>query len=688
MRRPPGCAVNVAIGVVAFVAASAASVSRAQDLANLFPEEADVYTATSGLARLSLPPAVVAASAPDLSDVRLFDRAGREVPYAVDPGVPQGLERTARVVAAARVSDLQREEIPRTDAASATREVYRVVLPEDAPAGGAWTLVVDAARPRWVRRVAVRGVSADGATVALVPRASLVRLGQPLVDRDRLVLPPFDGGEIELVIEGEEGFFLEPTLRFESERRLAPDAAAEIPLRVLGQRTAGGRTVVEVERPPALASARLRLATTTPAFDRRVTVEDVRPDGTTRALGSGRIARAALPADAAAAPRLDVGVAPARGDHLRLTIEDGDSPPLEALAVALAYDAPALLFALPAASGDAPSGVLRFGGGRAYVPRYDVAALLRDAATASAGVAEPSRLPQARLGPVRRNPAFDARPALAAVLRPGAPVEIDAWQWQRPVTIPDSPEGLAEIRLGPDDLSRAQTSLGDLRVVDAEGRQWSWIVEPALARASVDLTAGGPRSADGRSVWTIALPAAPLVLDRIVLHPARPVLDRRYTLRTRGDDGRERVLAEGTLAQDLRRPRPVAIDFPAARMDRLELEVVDGDDAPIELARVEAALALPSLLVAAPAGRYLLLAGNPDAALPRYEIEGARSLLRDLRRVPAAPGEGRDNPDWTGTPGGSARRRALLQQAAVWGVIVLAVAVLGFVTLRLVRRPD
>ena len=663
-----------------------ATAARAQDPARLFPEEADVFTETPGLSRLVLPPEVVTTSAPDLSDVRLFDRAGREVPYAVDPGVPQGLERKARVVVDARVSDLQRDEMPRDDAKSATREAYRIVLPDDAPTGGTWTLVVQAAQPRWVRRVAVRGLRADGTMVPLVPRASLVRLGQPLVDRDRIVLPAFDGPEIELVIEGEEGFFLEPVLRFESERRLAPDATAEVPLRVLGQRSEQGRTTIEVARPPALASSRLRIASSTPALDRRVTVEDVLPDGTTRPLGAGRITRAALPPDAGAVPQLDVGVAAARGDHLRLTIEDGDSPPLADLAVALAYDAPALLFALPAGTGASPSGVLRFGGGRAYAPRYDVAALLRDAASAIAGVADPSRLPAARLGPMRRNPAFDARPALADVLRPGAAVEVDAWQWQRPVTIPDSPEGLVELRLGPEDLSRARADRADLRVVDASGHQWPYVFSPAVQRASVDLRATGPATKEGKSTWRIALPASPMTLDRVVLHTGRPVLDRAYRLLVRGDDGRPRVLASGTLAQDLRRPRPIPIGFPATRVDGLELEVIDGDDAPIALARVEAPLALPSLLVAAPAGTYTLLAGNPDAEAPRYEIDGARALLRELRNVPADAGDGRDNPAWTGTPGGTARRNAGLQQAAIWGVIALAVAVLGFVTLRLVRQ--
>lgn len=677
----------VAWALVAPLVLLLAAAAGAQELARLFPEEADVFTDAAGLVRLPLPAPVVAACSPDLSDLRLFDASGREVPYVVDPGVPQGRERKARLVIEARVNDLEREEIPREGAKSATREVYRIALPERAPAGEAWTLVVDAAQDRFVRRIAVRGIAADGSEVPLVPRASLVRLGQPLVDRDRVALPPFAGGEIELVIEGEEGFFLEPVLRFASERKLGPAGESVVPLAILDRRAAGGRTVLDVARPPALVAARLRVATSTPVLDRRVRVEDVAADGTTRTIGEGRVRRAPLAGDLDG-DALDVALERARGERLRVTIDDGDSPPLADLAFALAYDAPALLFVLPPGAGGAPAGVLRFGGDRAYAPRYDVAALLRDAVAANAGLLDARALPLARLGAVRANPSFDARPALAAVQRPGAALEVDAWQWRRPVTIPASPEGLVELRLAPEDLARARADRADLRIVGADQRQWPYLVAPAVDATRVALALAGPRTKEGRSTWRIALPVAALVLDRIVVETARPVLGRRFRLLGEELDGTRRELAAGTLAQDLRRPAPLTIAFPETRLARLELEVEDGDDAPIEIASVVAPLALPRLLIAAPAGAYALLAGNPDADPARYEIERARDVVRDLRTVPATAGPGSDNAAWTGTPGGSARRRALLQQVAIWSAIVLAVAVLGVVTLRLVRRSD
>lgn len=674
----------VAALTVSLLAAPAA----AQQLARLFPEEADVYVSDPGVVRLPLPPEVVAATSPDLADLRLFDRAGREVPYLVDPGVPSGTTRRERLTVDAQVSDLAREEVPRDDARALTREVYRVALPDGARDASGWSLVADAAATRYVRRVEVRGVSADGSEVVLVPRASLVRLGQAHVDRDRIPLPRFVGREIVLVIEGEEGFFLEPELRFERDRVIGAAGATEVPLELLLERHEEGRTVLELGRPPSLAAARLRFASTTPAFDREVVVYDVLGAGAPQRIGGGRVTRAPLADALVPDQQLEVPVAAVRGDRLRVEIADGDSPPLAEVAVAAVFSPPALLFAMAPAADGAPAGVLRFGGRRAHEPHYDLADLFRDAVAASAELlADPSRIPLARLGPVRPNPTFDAAPALAAVMQPGPVLDVDAWRWRRALEVPSSPEGLARLRLEPEDLAAARDDRGDLRVVDASGRQWPYVVAPATERGDVALHVEGPTTKDGRSTWRLALPVESLRVDGLRIETARPVLSRTYRLRARDAGGLERPLAEGTLAQALRRPGPLRIGFPATRVASLELEVEDGDDAPIEILRAVAPVALPSLLVAVPEGSYALLAGNPDAERPAYEIDRAREVVLELRSVPVMPGAGVENERWTGTPGGAARQRQRLQQVAIWSAIALAVLVLGLLTLRMARRP-
>src|SRR5262245_49608175 len=60
------------------------------DLRRLFPFERDIYIERDGLVRLALPADVLSECRSDLSDLRVFDRSEREVPYVVDAGAPPG----------------------------------------------------------------------------------------------------------------------------------------------------------------------------------------------------------------------------------------------------------------------------------------------------------------------------------------------------------------------------------------------------------------------------------------------------------------------------------------------------------------------------------------------------------------------------------------------------------------------
>src|SRR5439155_791571 len=78
------------------------------------PEQADVFVAPpGGLSRLKVPAGVLAACRPDLSDLRLFDRRGREVPYVIDTGPEARTRVEVKETAEAAILDVQREEIRR-----------------------------------------------------------------------------------------------------------------------------------------------------------------------------------------------------------------------------------------------------------------------------------------------------------------------------------------------------------------------------------------------------------------------------------------------------------------------------------------------------------------------------------------------------------------------------------------------
>src|SRR5206468_4768020 len=117
-----------------------------------------------------------------------------------------------------------------------------------------------------------------------------------------------------------------------------------VPLAVVSTRSADGRTAVEVDRPRGIVPDLVRVETSTGTFDRKVEVRDEGPTSLGATLGSGSIFRVAalVPVGDQEVPVRPV----ARGDRLRIEIEDGDSPPLADLAFAAVVRQPSLIFAL------------------------------------------------------------------------------------------------------------------------------------------------------------------------------------------------------------------------------------------------------------------------------------------------------------------------------------------------------
>src|SRR4029077_9606142 len=75
--RPGGDLMRVLVALLGLVALARAEAPADTDLRRLFPQQADVFVPLpGGLSRLRVPPEVLAACRPGLSDVRLLDRRG------------------------------------------------------------------------------------------------------------------------------------------------------------------------------------------------------------------------------------------------------------------------------------------------------------------------------------------------------------------------------------------------------------------------------------------------------------------------------------------------------------------------------------------------------------------------------------------------------------------------------------
>jgi hypothetical protein len=326
------------------------------------------------------------------------------------------------------------------------------------------------------------------------------------------------------------------------------------------------------------------------------------------------------------------------------------------------------------------------------LPRYDLAGLLPPRgqtvkgarAEAAALLFDPGSLARARLGPVRPNPGFDRSPALAFAMRPGASIATGLFGHRRLLEVAPSPEGLSKLRLSPADLAHLREDLADLRIVDAQSRQWPYLLERADAVELVPLTVEPPDVKNRASRHRLGLPVTPLRLDGVTLDAEAAYFDREYELLARVGEEKDRVLARGRLVRRAGDLASVEIRFPPARVVSLDLLVQDGDDAPLVLRSVRARVPVPEVYLAAPAGSYSLLLGSPDEAAPLYELARVRDVVLAVSAAPLTAGDLAPNPD-SSLPARLARG-GLRQQVILWAVLIVAVAVLAWLTLRLARK--
>jgi hypothetical protein len=148
----------------------------------------------------------------------------------------------------------------------------------------------------------------------------------------------------------------------------------------------------------------------------------------------------------------------------------------------------------------------------------------------------------------------------------------------------------------------------------------------------------------------------------------------------------KRELARGRLTRGPGAAGPIEVELQTARVRSLVLEVQDGDNAPLGWKSVRARVALPHLYVLAPPGAYRLLLGNPSESAPSYDIGRARDLVLAVASEPQQPGPLLDNPRFRATARLAAGEGPT--RAALWAALVLAVAVLGGLTLRLARQGE
>jgi hypothetical protein len=656
---------HVMRALVAALLALAPAVVHAQqppDVARLFSHEADVSAPGYGPFRLDLTEEVLAECRPDLSDVRLYDAGGREIPWVLDSAVraPQGTgERLAYRTAPALDATQTREGPPR--APTGFRETYVIAPPGEAPSRAEWSLVLDVRRPVFVASIRVVEV---GAVERELVSTSVYRMASPTRERLRFAVPGTSAANVRVEITGQDGY-LEPLLAWEATRVVRTATTMTVPLEIVERRAQAGETVLVVRRPPGMIPDRLRFSTSTPAFARAIRIDDT-------SSTTSEIYRVPTVRDA---ELIEVPVPSLRAATFTVTIDDGDSPALDQLAVEAILSQPSLVFFEPVS-------ILRFGGGRVRAPHYDLEALsgswmidrLVD------GTTTPS---DAILGPARPSPTWDSAPALAFLHRPGVAVAIAEYAVVAPLSVASAPEGASRFVLPPAALAALREDRGDLRIVDGDARQWPYLVtdQPSI---TLPLTASAPSRDADETRYAIALPIPRANIAQLRLVADAELVSRSARVVGIDQRGDEVTLGAGALSHSPGQTEPMTIELSGLRVSELALIVTDGDESPLAFSSVEASLGSSEIFLVAPPGEYRVLFGAPDASGPSYDIERARELLVAIPPTEAVLGALATNPAFH-APGLIERQG--MQTIALWIVLVLAVLVLGALTWRASREP-
>ena len=676
---------SIFLGIALAAALAAPSGAAQPALETLFPYEAQIEVEDSRLSRLPLPPEIVGQCRPDFSDLRVFDAHGQEVPYLVDSGLadPGLVEITQNVLLP--ILAVERSESRPDDAPPRFSETYRLGVPDEEPMTGRWDLVLGVSASSLVRRVDIAALGPEGESILLVAGGSIFRLHSPRRERMRLELPAFEPDTEALVVTlvGEDGNYLEPVFHLESSRSIDRRRRAEVDLNELTRRSEAGLTIIELERPRGLVPDRLILHTSTPSLHRQVVVWDDGPGGGLDPLGEAVVFRVEA---LTAVEDLEIPLRVARGDRLRVVTADLDSPPLRDLRFSARLGHPALLVHLTPVE-DGPDGILRFGGGRAFRPRYDLAGLVppqlpitgERVATAER-LWDRELLGTAQLGDIEPNPRFDATPALAFAMRPGAEIDRRIFSHRRELSATPSDEGLSRLRLTLEDLAIARADLGDLRIVDEADRQWAYLLEPRAATLRLELDLVSEETEDGHTTYRFRLPSSPAAIKGVIVHTSIPFFDRPFQLWGILED-EERRISQGRLARRIGDPRPMEIAFSTQRLDALELRVENGDDAPLVLDNAMGLFPVPELFFAVPQGHYELILGEPEIGTPKYELERVRSVVLAVASADVESDSLAPNP--TFSPGRRLASEKGAQRIFLWAGLVLAVLVLAWLTLRL-----
>ncbi len=610
--------------VIYFLTALAAFAELPSDWKNA--QQFDV--ARAGLIKLSLPAETIDAARPGLEDLRIFDSAGREVPYLIERPV-QG---TVTILS------------PKKFTVGLGGQATVITLETG------WSQVLDALVLETPASGFIKAVTVEGSTDQRTWRT--LASGQPIFRQPN--------GANQLRVEFPEGIW--PFLRVTVDDHRAeaiPFTGAKLhvmtagaapsellPVTVADRAESDGQTRLTLDLGAAhLTLASLRFETSEPLFTRSVTLSE-------RQVAENAITERVLARDAIyrmevegfkRAERLDLPLDLAVDGHeLLVLIDNADSQPLQISTVRATRR---LVFAVFLAQQAGAYQVLT-GNPHCAAPRYDLAGLRGTLATAP-GVSIPWQLvPSQSVIALAANPAYHPTESLPEIQDLGTALDTAGWGYRKAVKL--ARVGVQQLDLDLDVLARADETFRDLRLL-RDGKQRPYILErTSISRKLVpEVSSANDPKRSTVSRWKIKLPHTNLPITRLTAESTSALFRRQVTLSEQPADERgekyDRQLGETTWVRT-----PPVTKAPLELMvgarpltDTLILETDNGDNPPITLANIQLFYPVTRVLFKSPLepATYLYY-GNSDVAYPQYDLDLiAPRLLAEEKSVASLSAE-------------------------------------------------
>lgn len=615
-----------------------------------------------GLVKISLPVETLDSARAGLEDLRLYDDAGNEVPFLITHPAPP-----IKVVQPAKSFQAQLNN-------STTTIILETGLAQ--PVDG---VTLESPAQNFIKAVRVDG-SEDG------------KNWQPLAQGQPIFRQPYGAGQLHVSFPAGAWHWLRLTVDDQRSQAIpftgvqvfaasTESPPSEIQSAVIAERNENpGETRLTLNLGAAnLDVASVKIETDEPLFTRTVSlaVPHLSDLGIfEQVVGQSVIYRVAVEGRPASA-NLSVPLAAQVGSReLVLLIQNGDSPPLPVSAVRVERR-PVYLVFLARTAGKFH---LLTGNKFCAAPHYDLAALgadLKNVAVTSVFISVPSA-----------NPNYHAPEALAGLEVTGAPLDVSAWKFRKPVLLSQSGAQLVELDL--EILSHANADFADLRVM-CGSNQVPFIIQRTSISRSVKLSAfplNDPKN-PRLSRWLLSLPQPGLPLTRLTCVSQTPLFRRAISLSEQRTDDRGATFRYPLGAADWTQimgiqPQEFSISIgDRVQSKLLTLDTENGDNPPIELEKLQAFYPATRLLFKANKGDSLYIYyGNPRVSPPSYDLNlvAGELLAADKHTLTLFPEEQLKKTSWaeSQTPGSGG--------ILFWGILAVVVVGLLAIIVRLLPK--